>query len=142
MAFLSLSEFCVSLLSVKRSGSGIAKKSFSRVSQEQYHLDHIVPLSLICSRNSKNFSLFLQSPVGQILESSINKQYLKASDNLKKSDKIYLSSSSFIKASSFRNHYGMIVRVLRYHLGYALGVNFDYEGLIERHKLYCDRFGL
>lgn len=102
---------------------------------QKEHIDHIIPLSIICSYNDRINSIIVQNrPLFLLLDSEINKQIISCSENLSKSDWINCSLG-YISARTVRNNYN-IIRELLCNLGLSLD---DIDHIIQEDINYINQ---
>lgn len=96
------------------------------------HIDHIVPLSIICTQN-RSYGWVRNRPLYKFLNSDINLQSTTAKFNTLKHDKIHINGKE-IFAGNVRNNYD----VIKYLCMTSLGV--DITDIIEEDKKYINDF--
>jgi hypothetical protein len=99
----------------------------------QTNVDHIVPISLICSRRKNNNNWFKQRPLYIFLDSDLNKREIPTIENKKKSDFIEIGGRK-VSGESIRNNYEIIYKLVLEKLG------LDIAEIIEEDKKFIKGF--
>lgn len=101
-----------------------------RSKRGEYEIDHIIPLSIICSSYERKFCKFQKSrPLYKFLNSEINLKKVNSKENIEKSDKINFNGT-IINCRNFRNDYDMIYKIIRHTL------KIDPSDIIDMDKKY------
>lgn len=93
------------------------------------NIDHIVPLSIICSRRKDGNKWFRKRPLYIFLDSDVNKVEMPTIENKKKSDFIEVNGVNIL-ADSIRNNYEIIHYVVLQKL------KIDISDIIEEDKRF------
>jgi len=96
------------------------------------HIDHIIPLSVICTQN-RSPEWVKNRPLYKFLNSEVNLQSTTAKFNTLKHDKIYVNGKE-IFAGNIRNNY----EVIKYLCTTSLGI--DITNIIDEDKKYINDF--
>jgi hypothetical protein len=100
------------------------------------HIDHIIPLSIICSRKKKYNDWSKNRPLYKFLNSDINLHKVTAKFNNDKNDHVIIHNKQ-VTASSIRNNYLAIGYLIRTQL------DVDPTDIINQDKQYVQNyFGL
>lgn len=76
------------------------------------HIDHIIPLSILYTRNKSLDKWYIDRPLYKFLNSDINLQKINAQFNKDKTDFVIVNGNK-VRASSVRNNYSVISYLIR-----------------------------
>lgn len=93
------------------------------------NVDHIVPLSIVCSRRKDGNKWFRKRPLYIFLDSEVNKVEILATENKKKSDFVEVNGIKIL-ADSIRNNYEIIHHLVLQEL------KIDISDIIEDDKKF------
>lgn len=114
------------------------RKNSKRKKSHYYEIDHIIPLSIICSfKNRIKCNITKNRPLFKFLDSDINKKLITKTENSLKSDKININGQ-VVRAISYRNNYSVIKQLLINYLKLSNDfvdelINNDINYLNEQH---------
>lgn len=100
--------------------------------RSEFEIDHIIPLSIICSGEERKMKIHKERPLYKFLNSDINLQVMNSKANVSKSDKI-LVDGKYINCRKYRNDYNFISELVKNKF------NIDIKALIEMDKEYVAR---